>query len=175
MIGSPTFETPPVPMDGWLPQRTRWLKGYMQTWGVHTRRPFDLGARGLAAFVLTVGAAIVSAGAHAPALAWLGSAVLVGLSAGGAPSVPLIALGVLVSGAIAAWTGCAIGAARAGLRYRLSDVANAPLYWSLLSLAFVHAAWRLIVEPFVWDKTPHEQDRDRLEPGEDEDAGREAA
>ncbi len=175
VIGSPTFETPPGPMDRWLPQRTRWLKGYMQTWGVHTRRPFDLGARGLAAFVLTVGAAIVSAGAHASALAWLGSAVLVGLSAGGAPSVPLIALGVLVSGAIAAWTGCAIGAARAGLRYRLSDVANAPLYWSLLSLAFVHAAWRLIVEPFVWDKTPHEQDRDRLEPGEDEDAGREAA
>jgi hypothetical protein len=142
---------------------------------VHTRRPFDLGARGLAAFILTVGAAIVSAGAHAPALAWLGSAVLVGLAARGSPSVPLIAIGVLVSGALAAWTACAIGAARAGLRYRPSDVAESPLYWSLLSLAFVHAAWRLVVEPFVWDKTPHEQDRDRLECLDDEDAGREAA
>ena len=37
------------------------------------------------------------------------------------------------------------------------------------------AAWRLVVVPFVWDKTPHEQDRDRIEPLDDEDAGREAA
>ncbi len=34
----------------------------------------------------------------------------------------------------------------------------APAYWSLLSLAFVHAAWRLVREPFAWDKTAHRPD-----------------
>jgi glycosyltransferase XagB len=68
---------------------------------------------------------------------------------------------------------CAVGARRTGLGYGLADMARAPLYWSLLSLAFLHAVWRLATEPFVWDKTPHERDRDRLE--EATDAGREAA
>lgn len=173
VVASPTLETPPGPFDRWLPQRTRWLKGYMQTWGVHTREPFGLGLRGLAAFVMTVGTAIVSALAHAPALAWLSSAVLVGLASGLSPAVPVTAIGVLMMGAIAAWMGCAVGARRAGLGYGLADMAGAPLYWSLLSLAFLHAAWRLVTEPFVWDKTPHERDRDRSDPCED--AGREAA
>lgn len=173
VVASPTLETPPGPFDRWLPQRTRWLKGYMQTWGVHTREPFGLGLRGLAAFVMTVGTAIVSALAHAPALAWLASAVLVGLASGLSPAVPVTAISVLMMGAIAAWMGCAVGARRAGLGYGLADMAGAPLYWSLLSLAFLHAAWRLVTEPFVWDKTPHERDRDRSDPCED--AGREAA
>ena len=34
----------------------------------------------------------------------------------------------------------------------------APAYWSLLSLAFIHAAWRLVREPFAWDKTRHRKD-----------------
>jgi len=173
VIASPTMESPPGALDRWLPQRTRWLKGYMQTWGVHTRRPIGLGARGLLAFVMTIGAAIVSAGAHAPALAWLGSALLVGLASGLSPAVPVGAISVLGIGVIAAWMSCAVGARRTGLGYGLADMARAPLYWSLLSLAFLHAAWRLATEPFVWDKTPHERDRDRLE--EATDAGRKAA
>jgi hypothetical protein len=40
----------------------------------------------------------------------------------------------------------------------------APAYWALLSLAFVHAAWRLVVEPFAWDKTPHRQDGPSTDP-----------
>ena len=36
----------------------------------------------------------------------------------------------------------------------------APAYWALLSLAFVHALWRLVMEPHVWDKTPHDRDED---------------
>ncbi len=158
VIGCPTWETPPGALDRWLPQRTRWLKGYMQTWGVHTRRPLGLGRRGLLSLVMTLGAGILSAAAHAPTLAWLASALMVGLHAGMAPATPVGSLGVLGLGVIASWMGCAVGAKRAGLDYRLGDMLAAPAYWSLLSLAFVHAAWRLIVEPHVWDKTPHDGD-----------------
>ena len=69
--------------------------------------------------------------------------------------------------------GCAVGARRAGLDYRLSDMACAPAYWALLSVAFLHALWRLATQPFVWDKTPHDRDRDRVETVDG--AGREAA
>lgn len=172
VIDAPTWETPPGALERWLPQRTRWLKGYMQTWGVHTRSPLQLGRRGLVSLLMTLGAAIISAGAHAPTLAWLASAILVGIHAGIAPAAPVSAIAVLSLGVIAAWMTCAVGARRAGLRYGTADMLSAPAYWSLLSLALVHAIWRLIVEPYVWDKTQHDADQ----PTSDAmDAGREAA
>ena len=42
--------------------------------------------------------------------------------------------------------------------YDARDMLVAPAYWSLLSLAFAHAAWRLVREPFAWDKTRHRRD-----------------
>lgn len=176
VLERPTWETPPGGLEHWLPQRTRWLKGYMQTWGVHTRAPLSLGRRGLVSLVMTLGVAIVSAACHAPTLAWIASALMVGLHAGIAPETPLASWAVLSLGIIAAWMGCAVGARRAGLDYRLSDMLTAPAYWSLLSMAFVHAVWRLILAPHVWDKTAHEADLDteyRL--GDSRDSGREAA
>ena len=155
VIARPTWETPPGRLAHWLPQRTRWLKGYLQTWGVHTRRPWRLGWRGAAALVMTVGAGLVSAAIHGLTLAWVAAAVLVSTFAGLPPDTPVLALCVLVLGAAAAWLSCAIGARRAGTPYSATDMVQAPGYWGLLSLAFVHAAWRLVRDPFAWDKTPH--------------------
>jgi hypothetical protein len=148
----------------------------MQTWGVHTRSPAALGERGLLSLVMTLGAAVISAACHAPALAWIGSALLLGLHAGAATSLPMGSLAVLALGVVAAWMSCAVGARRAGLDYRLSDMLLAPAYWSLLSVAFAQALWRLIVSPYVWDKTIHEPDHD-AECGASThvDAGRKAA
>ena len=38
VIASTTYEEAPQRWSVWLPQRTRWLKGWMQTYLVHTRR-----------------------------------------------------------------------------------------------------------------------------------------
>jgi cellulose synthase/poly-beta-1,6-N-acetylglucosamine synthase-like glycosyltransferase len=158
VISRPTWETPPGGLDNWLPQRTRWLKGYMQTWGVHSREPWKLGWRGAAALVLTVGAGLVSAALHGLSLAWVAATVLVSLMAGLPPGTPALALSVLVLGAASAWLSCAIGARRAGVPYGPADMVAAPAYWALLSLAFAHAAWRLVLDPFAWDKTRHRRD-----------------
>ena len=158
VTGRPTWETPPRSLEEWLPQRTRWLKGYMQTFGVHSRRPWCLGWRGVFALLATVGVAIGSAVIHGPSMAWVVATVLVALAAGLPPGTPLLALAVLAMGAGSAWLSCAIGARRAGVPYTLADMASAPAYWALQSLAAAHAAWRLVREPFAWDKTPHRQD-----------------
>ncbi|NJC42424.1 hypothetical protein GGQ87_002719 [Brevundimonas alba] len=158
VIGLPTWETPPGGLADWLPQRCRWLKGYMQTWGVHTRRPWRLGARGAFALVMTVGACLGSAALNGPSLAWVAAGVLVAVMAGLPPETPLLAMSVLVLGAASAWLSCAIGARRAGVPYGPIDMIGAPAYWALQSLAAFHAGWRLVHEPFAWDKTRHRRD-----------------
>jgi cellulose synthase/poly-beta-1,6-N-acetylglucosamine synthase-like glycosyltransferase len=158
VIGRPTWETPPGALTHWLPQRTRWLKGYLQTWGVHTRRPWRLGWRGSFSLAITLGAGLVSAAIHGLTLAWVATQVLVSTFAGLPPGTPALALSVLVLGAASAWLSCAIGARRAGISYGATDMIRAPAYWGLLSLAFAHAAWRLVREPFAWDKTAHRRD-----------------
>lgn len=158
VIRRPTWETPPGRLYDWLPQRTRWLKGYMQTWGVHTRSPTALGPRGLFALVMTLGVALMSAALYGPTLSWVTAMVLVSVTAGLAPEASKLAISVLVLGAASAWLSCAVGARRAGIRYRAWDMITAPAYWCLLSLAFCHALWRLLVEPFAWDKTHHRPD-----------------
>ena len=155
VITRPTHEPPPGGLDHWLPQRTRWLKGFMQTWGVHTRDPRGLGWRGNLSLIMTVGSAIASAALHALSISWLISTFLIAVAAGLRPDAPPFALSVFTTGVLAAWVTAAIGCSRAGRDYTVGDMAAAPAYWSLLSLAFVHAAWRLLWEPFVWDKTAH--------------------
>lgn len=39
MIGAPTFEEAPISFAAWLRQRTRWIKGHLQTWLVLMRNP----------------------------------------------------------------------------------------------------------------------------------------
>ncbi|RZJ97156.1 MAG: glycosyltransferase [Brevundimonas sp.] len=155
VIRRPTWETPPGRLYDWLPQRTRWLKGYMQTWGVHTRRPFALGPRGLFALIMTLGVGLASAALYGPTLSWVAATVLVAGWAGLAPEASRLAVSVLVLGAASAWLSCAVGARRAAIPYRAWDMIMAPAYWCLLSLAFCHAGWRLLIEPFAWDKTHH--------------------
>lgn len=158
MLRLPTWETPPGGIINWLPQRTRWLKGFMQTWGVHTRSLSGLGPRGGLALVVTLGLSLAAAAAHAPSLAWVVATVAISVAAGLPPEAPGFALMVLFIGVAAAWLNGKIGALRAGVPYTVFDMIKAPAYWSLMSLAFGHAVWRLAKEPFAWDKTPHRRD-----------------
>jgi len=163
VLRRPTHETPPGGLYDWLPQRTRWLKGYMQTWGVHTRDPRPLGWRGGLSLILSLGAGLMSAAGHAIALAWVLAWVMVSIMAGLPPGLPVLSMSVLVLGLAAAWLQCAIGARRGRVPYTATDMMAAPAYWSLLTLAFIHAAWRLVRDPFTWDKTAHRRDEDRPE------------
>ena len=90
------------------------------------------------------------------------------MAAGAPPTVGAFSLSVMILGLAAAWLQCVLGARKAHTPYSATDMILAPLYWSMLSLAFAHAAWRLIREPYAWDKTPHQRDPIQVE---DTDAG----
>ena len=158
VLTRPTYETPPGRLLHWLPQRTRWLKGYMQTLLVHTRFAAGMGWRGWSAMSLTLGAALASAALHALSLAWITTFFLTAMLARQLPATPWLGLGILLSGTSAAVLTTAIGARRANTPFSGWDMLAAPAYWSLLSLAFAHALVRLIAEPHRWDKTAHKPD-----------------
>ncbi len=62
MINSTTWEEANSRLPSWIRQRSRWVKGYIQTHFVHARNPFrtlrQLGPWGLAGFYMTVGASV---------------------------------------------------------------------------------------------------------------------
>src|SRR6185437_5600931 len=74
-IASTTHEEAPARLGAWLRQRTRWFKGWMQTWLVHMRSPYrlvrELGVPGFIAFQLVVGGSALAALVHPLFLATL--------------------------------------------------------------------------------------------------------
>ncbi len=155
MIAAATVELPPTTLDAWTPQRARWLKGYMQTWSVHMRRPAAGGLGRALMLQASVGLAAVSALAHAPLMLMLAANVLTAACAGRAPHVALADLGLLLTAWAVAVACLAQGARRAGGRLTVRDALGVPAYWLLQTVAFAHAAVQLVTRPHHWDKTPH--------------------
>lgn len=154
VIAAPTWETAPENFRDWLLQRSRWLKGYMQTIGVQTRHG-PPPPRLAFALAVTLGLSVVSTAIHAWTLAWLlfmAGFSLIGLAAPEVPSLYLTSLGM---GTLSALASKLVGAGRAGLPVRLRDAPAALLYWPLLSAAFLHASGQLLLRPHHWHKTPH--------------------
>ncbi len=155
VMAAATREDAPTALDNWLPQRARWVKGYMQTWGVHMRRPFAGGWRKLLALQATLGIAIMGAALHGPLILMLVAALVIDiLQKSAAPSV-IADIGILVGGWAAAALTNAVGARRAAQRMRVVDALGCLGYWPLQSLAFWLAVRQLILAPHRWDKTTH--------------------
>lgn len=160
----PTEEEAPIELSVWLKQRTRWFKGWFQTWLVHMRHPVslsrDLGWSGTMVFHLLTAGMIISALAHPFLVYFVASrAVEVG-STGDIDTLmdPLFLLDVItlvlgyLSFVILSWKTLAVRGKKR-LRRTLWGIF---LYWPLLSIAAWRAAWHLIRRPHEWEKTPHQ-------------------
>lgn len=163
LLHLPTYETPTRHFSAWLPQRARWLKGYLQTLLVWTRAPGRLNLQDQVILWMTLGLSVLSAMIHAPLLLWL--MVQLTLAIIGRPSLDLaLDLTVLTLGwsatAVAMW----IGARRTGFAIRPTDILLSLAYWPLASLAAAKAISQLILRPFHWDKTPHQPEALRTPP-----------
>ena len=151
LIAPTTLEEAPVDLRGWTPQRTRWLKGYWQTLGVHFG--LDAERRRLSLpLVMTLGGAVLSALIHGPTLA---AALAVAVMEQGMSLLLLACLSILGAGYAGGLMGAIEGMARAGLPVRITDLALLPVYWSIQFVPAVRALVQLVQNPYLWEKTEH--------------------
>jgi cellulose synthase/poly-beta-1,6-N-acetylglucosamine synthase-like glycosyltransferase len=161
VIQSTTYEEAPARFGPWLKQRTRWCKGWMQTWLVHMRSPRrlrrELGWVGFAAFQLLVGGTVLAALVHSLFVTKL-LLEFVGAVVATEPTA-LASLGwhatVLLFGYVASIILGLVGLFRRRLLSCAWALALIPVYWVLLSLAAWRALIQLVRDPFRWEKTEH--------------------
>ncbi len=163
-LESVTWEEAPPTLRDWLPQRRRWMKGWMQTFVTHTRRPIklwrDLGlAHGVhvlallasntlgplvgvwcTVFVLYAGIAGDLLAAQDSLLHEIANACWLGLASLGLLSIVLPTLVAMQRRKL--WS-CAI------------FLVLRPLHWLLMSAACLAALVELNRNPFHWAKTRH--------------------
>ena len=159
-----TVEEAPATFGDWLRQRTRWFKGWMQTWLVHMRRPVltyrELGPFGFLCFNLVGAGMLVSALVHPICLVTVAIVLVDPLSlwdkAGAIGSAVLGAnLFNLAIGYFAVLLLTARALAFRGRQSEIPVLFGLPLYWLLMAPACIRALWQLAVRPHLWEKTPH--------------------
>lgn len=170
-IDSCTYEEAPNRAGSWLKQRTRWQKGWLQTWFVHMRRPLvllrDLGLWRWIGFQIVIGGMIASALVYPITIAIVSwQAVAQGLM----PLSRVLEMPMIWQ---AAWLNLLAGTASAVLLVQFTAVRHRswrsvllaplmPAYWLLVSLAAYRALWQLMRDPYLWEKTEHGLARQRV-------------
>jgi cellulose synthase/poly-beta-1,6-N-acetylglucosamine synthase-like glycosyltransferase len=158
IIDATTYEEANCRLPNWLRQRSRWMKGFMQTWLVHRRGVSRLqGWKGALSLDLLIGGTVVVAIVNP--LLWAASLVEWMTGAGPAALLPApfgyASMTAIAFGNLALILLAALAPMRRGLS-RLSPAALlAPLYWLMMSAAAYIALWQLITRPHFWEKTRH--------------------
>jgi glycosyltransferase XagB len=162
VVDSTTYEEACCQAGQWLRQRTRWIKGYMQTLLVHMRRPLHFaqsaGVLGLFGFVFFIGGTVL-AGLLNPLfwlfyIIWLVAAVA-NLDVIFPHSLLYLCLFNLLAGNGAFTYLVMLAPIRRGLLELIPYSFSLAGYWVLLSAAAYRALWQLLHDPFFWEKTPH--------------------
>ncbi|MBL8119010.1 MAG: glycosyltransferase [Anaerolineae bacterium] len=162
VIQSTTYEEANNAYRNWLRQRSRWIKGYMQTWLVHNRNPLRLlrgvGLRDWLSYNFFIGGTFAiflinplmwfffiiwlvlqPAWMNSIFQGWVWDIAFFSLTVGNGAAIVLNMIGILRRRNYAL------------LPYALTN----PLYWSLHSIASYIGLWQLITNPFYWEKTTH--------------------
>lgn len=167
-LASQTREEAPISLSAWMAQRTRWMKGWMQTFIVHNRSPRrfleDIGWRGFLAFEIYIGSMIISALLHSVFVASFVATLLLSLRTEPFDAWDGVSLAMLLVGYGGAGALVVAGLLRLGQPGLLPYQLALPLYWMLHSVATVRALHELVARPYFWAKTEHGRTRMRRSP-----------
>lgn len=162
VVNSTTLEEANVSIPNWIRQRSRWFKGYMQTWLVHMRNPWHLyrstGLKGFLGFQFFIGGGFVTA-LIAPLLwlmfaAWLIAGTRMFDVVFPPALVYLSLLNLLLGNGFFIYMTLVAGFKRN--YFSLTPYAlTVPFYWLLNSVGAYKGLWQLISKPFYWEKTVH--------------------
>ena len=162
-IHSYTDEEAVSELNNWRKQRSRWQKGFLQSWLVHMRMlraasPAN-NARRFFTLQITTGATLLAGLLHLPAvttlIAWLLYCALSGTDPALSPAFYI----VIILGYGSAIAQGLTGYVRAGYKGFLGHAAFMPLYWLYMFIPTLFAISDLIYRPFHWHKTRHGDDQ----------------
>jgi len=162
LVDSTTFEEASCLTRQWIRQRSRWIKGYMQTLLVHTRRPLHFlrtaGPLGFLGFVFFIGGTVL-AGLLNPVF-WLFYAIWLAAAAASFDPIfpePLLFLCLfnLLAGNGAFTYLIMLAPIRRGWLELIPFSFTLFGYWALISVAAYRGLWQLIRDPHFWEKTQH--------------------
>ncbi|MCL7997744.1 glycosyltransferase [Brucella sp. 21LCYQ03] len=162
VISRGTIEDAPIDFSVWNKQRTRWIKGWMQTWLVHGRNPYAASRElGWWRFAINqiytlgiIGSALLHPFMLMTVLLLLGSLFFAPLDA---ENIWLLRID-MVNILLAYLSFYVLGSKTmeptelGGYAYILAI----PVYWVLISLSAWRAVWQLVWRPHLWEKTPHQ-------------------
>ncbi|UUY06041.1 glycosyltransferase [Svornostia abyssi] len=165
VMDSTTLEEANSEIGNWIRQRSRWCKGYFQTWLVHMRHPFrllgQLGLKSFLSFNLVVGGAFVFL---LNPIFWALTTVFVVTQASQIQAlfpgfVFYAAASMLFVGNFTFLYMNLAGALQRGYFDLAKYALLSPVYWGLMSWAAWKGAIQLVTKPFYWEKTVHGLDR----------------
>jgi glycosyltransferase XagB len=164
MMVSVTEEEANSRAGNWIRQRSRWIKGYYQTWLVHMRSPWqllrELGLRRFCGFHLTLGFGSLT-GLMNPLFWALTCIYLIHGPAGISELFPgaVLYLGVLslLVGNLLMIFSMMAGCMDRGLHGAVVTMLAVPVYWALMSVAAYKALFQLMrpSRRHFWELTEH--------------------
>ena len=162
IVNSTTYEEANNEMFNWVRQRSRWIKGYMQTHLVHMRNPValwkKLGWKGFLGFNFFIGATPITFLIYPLLLVIFFFYVVFDLDTIRTffPDWVLFMsiVNLMVGNILMIYVNMMAVFKRRYYELILFAVAN-PVYWLLHSWAAYKGLYQLIVKPFYWEKTNH--------------------
>ncbi|WP_243749121.1 glycosyltransferase family 2 protein [Mucilaginibacter agri] len=162
IVNSTTYEEANNEPFNWIRQRSRWIKGYMQSYLVHMRNPVALwrkiGWRGFLGFNFFIGATPITFLLYPFLLSVFIAYLVFDLR-----SIRLLfpdwvlfisIFNLLVGNILMIYVNMMAVFKRRYYELILFAIAN-PVYWLMHSIAAYKGLYQLIIKPFYWEKTNH--------------------
>lgn len=164
IIDSVTWEEANSNVKNWIRQRSRWIKGYLQTYLVHMRRPLQfLRHKGIHWFIfqliigMRISFIVINPILWATTISYFVFNRQVGEVIESLYPAPVFYMAVfsLIFGNFVYLYNYMIGLAKRGKWNLIKFVYLVPLYWLLMAVAAWMAIYQLFVKPHHWEKTNH--------------------
>lgn len=159
-----TGETAPLTISSWTAQRSRWIKGWLQTLLVALRDPAkllnELGALNFLVFVINGVGMILSSLLHPLLFVALAMTAFAALHPEAKPSsLDQLLTGIdIINILLSYWAFLRLGLKNMSPREKKqmhADIFYIPFYWLMLSYSAWKAFFELYRMPFLWRKTMH--------------------
>jgi cellulose synthase/poly-beta-1,6-N-acetylglucosamine synthase-like glycosyltransferase len=162
VLESVTLEEANSDFVNWVKQRSRWYKGYLQTFLIHLRSPVELtremGRKGVIHLGAFVGAtpflAVFNPLFWALTVVWFIAHPAFLVEVFPAP-VYYVGLFLWSFGNFLLWYLTVLVARHQKRDGLILAAVLVPFYWIMMSLAAMKALWQLVVTPSLWEKTVH--------------------